>query len=514
MILTPELLAVFWRKVAETPELPKLLEELLPLLKREFSVNEIGVFRWQQKPEKIRFLASSFSQSKSVELSLLRAEIQHWLVDEGFSTQITRVLPLQEDEQHCVILSKLTCAADQQSLLAFICRREQVTFAFNYIAELLPVFAVAANNHLQHQKLRQATKVVQSQCQDLLSKMGKDNMDNQIIGASHGLAQTMEQVSIVAPSDLTVLIRGETGSGKEVVARAILEQSPRADKAFIRVNCGAISPQLIDSELFGHEKGSFTGAAGVKLGWFERADGGTLFLDEIGELSLAAQTRLLRVLQEGTLNRVGGEHEINVNVRIIAATHRNLADMVNVKLFREDLWYRINVFPIYLPALKERKQDITALANHFSKRAAKKLGLPFIPITANQIRMLQAYNWPGNVRELQVVMERAAILGQGKQLNIEASLGPTFKGTAPLTAPTSSENNKELNSIDNNISIEPLEKTIVSSINNALKVTNGKISGEGGAASLLNINPNTLRSKMRKYQITIKYYPSDIQEGH
>ena len=153
-------------------------------------------------------------------------------------------------------------------------------------------------------------------------------MDNQIIGSSHGLAQTMEQVNIVAPSDLTALIRGETGSGKEVVARAIHEQSPRADKAFIRVNCGAISPDLIDSELFGHEKGSFTGAAGVKLGWFERADGGTLFLDEIGELSLAAQTRLLRVLQEGTLNRVGGEREINVNVRIIAATHRNLSDMV------------------------------------------------------------------------------------------------------------------------------------------------------------------------------------------
>ncbi|MGO2477982.1 MAG: sigma-54 interaction domain-containing protein [Pseudoalteromonas sp.] len=506
MILTSELLAIFWRKVAETPELPKLLEELLPFLKREFSMNEIGVVRWQQQPEKIRFLASSFSQSKNVELSLLHGEIQQWFADERFRSQVTRVLPLQQDEQHCVILSKLSCAADQQILLAFIYRREQVTFAFDYIPGLLPIFSVAANNYLQHQKLLQATKVVQSQCQDLLSKMGKDNMDNQIIGSSHGLAQTMEQVNIVAPSDLTALIRGETGSGKEVVARAIHEQSPRADKAFIRVNCGAISPDLIDSELFGHEKGSFTGAAGVKLGWFERADGGTLFLDEIGELSLAAQTRLLRVLQEGTLNRVGGEREINVNVRIIAATHRNLSDMVNEKLFREDLWYRVNVFPIYLPSLRERKQDISALANHFSERAAKKLGLPYIAPTSNQVTTLQAYHWPGNVRELQVVMERAAILGQGKQLDIESSLGPSFKMAVP-SIPI--ENNNEENKLDKNVSIEPLEKTIVSSINNALKVTNGKISGEGGAASLLNINPNTLRSKMRKYQIEIKYFPGN-----
>lgn len=509
MILTSELLAIFWRKVAETPELPKLLEELLPFLKREFSMNEIGVVRWQQQPEKIRFLASSFSQSKNVELSLLHGEIQQWFADERFRSQVTRVLPLQQDEQHCVILSKLSCAADQQILLAFIYRREQVTFAFDYIPGLLPIFSVAANNYLQHQKLLQATKVVQSQCQDLLSKMGKDNMDNQIIGSSHGLAQTMEQVNIVAPSDLTALIRGETGSGKEVVARAIHEQSPRADKAFIRVNCGAISPDLIDSELFGHEKGSFTGAAGVKLGWFERADGGTLFLDEIGELSLAAQTRLLRVLQEGTLNRVGGEREINVNVRIIAATHRNLSDMVNEKLFREDLWYRINVFPIYLPSLRERKQDISALANHFSERAAKKLGLPYIPPTSHQATMLQAYHWPGNVRELQVVMERAAILGQGKQLDIEASLGPSFKVTAPSIP---AENNNHENKLDKSLAIEPLEKTIITSIINTLKVTNGKINGEGGAAKLLKLNPNTLRSKMRKYKISIEYSPKDIKE--
>ncbi len=224
----------------------------------------------------------------------------------------------------------------------------------------------------------------------------------------------MERVQIVATSDMPVLILGETGTGKEVVARAIHGRSPRSSKPFVRVNCGAIPPELIDSQLFGHERGSFTGASEQRKGWFERADGGTLFLDEIGELPLAAQVRLLRVLQEHQFERVEGQSHIHVDVRIVAATHRDLSIMVHNRTFREDLWYRINVFPILLPGLRERVEDIPALVRHFAKRAAEKFGLHYVEPSLAEIKQLMNYRWPGNIRELQAVIDRAVILGGGK----------------------------------------------------------------------------------------------------
>ena len=229
----------------------------------------------------------------------------------------------------------------------------------------------------------------------------------------------MEQIDLVARSQAPVLILGETGSGKEVVARAIHSRSARANKPFLRLNCGAVPPELIDSELFGHERGSFTGATGVRKGWFERADSGTLFLDECGELPPAVQVRLLRILQDGTFERVGAEKHLTVDVRIIAATHRDLHEMVAQGSFREDLWYRIAVFPIRLPPLRERLTDIPALAAHFALRAAKRLGtMPLVPSPAD-IQLLLGYAWPGNARELAAVIERAAILGEGKRLEID-----------------------------------------------------------------------------------------------
>ncbi len=200
-----------------------------------------------------------------------------------------------------------------------------------------------------------------------------DEAREAIVGSESGLRAVMERVQIVAASDMPVLILGETGTGKEVVARAIHGRSPRCSKPFIRVNCGAIPPELIDSQLFGHERGSFTGASEQRKGWFERADGGTLFLDEIGELPLAAQVRLLRVLQEHQFERVGGQSHIHVDVRIVAATHRDLSIMVHNRTFREDLWYRINVFPILLPGLRERVEDIPALVRHFGEARCRKV---------------------------------------------------------------------------------------------------------------------------------------------
>ncbi|WP_205855033.1 sigma-54 interaction domain-containing protein [Pirellula sp. SH-Sr6A] len=341
-----------------------------------------------------------------------------------------------------------------------------------------------------------------------------------IVGADSGLRSVMERVEIVAPSDMPVLILGDTGTGKEVVARAIHQRSSRAGRPFIRVNCGAIPPELIDSQLFGHERGSFTGASDQRKGWFERADGGTLFLDEIGELPLAAQVRLLRVLQEHQIERVGGEEWIHVDVRIVAATHRDLAGMVHQRSFREDLWYRINMFPILLPRLCERIEDIPALARHFAKRASTNFGLPYVELASSDIKQLIEYRWPGNIRELQAVMDRAVILGRGSKLDIENALGigiatryepavetdePTFYEVIPeqpvQRVAVANEGHRVGLEKEPERELDALDNAIRRHIEKALVLTQGQIEGKRGAAHYLKINPHTLRAKMRKLGI-------------
>jgi transcriptional regulator with GAF, ATPase, and Fis domain len=316
----------------------------------------------------------------------------------------------------------------------------------------------------------------------------------------------MERVQLVAQSDVPVLILGETGTGKEVVSRAIHSRSARSSGPFIRVNCGAIPAELIDSQLFGHEKGSFTGAADTRQGWFERADGGTLFLDEIGELPLAAQVRLLRVLQDGFIERVGGQEPIHVDVRIVAATHRDLAAMVGSGTFREDLWYRVNVFPILLPRLRERMEDIPALARHFAQRAAHRFGLPPVEPSASDLQALVSYPWPGNIRELSAVIDRAAILGNGERLDVALALGGTnivHRPTPIAAGPTLYEviPDQPGTITEEQSAVVTLAAAMKSHIERALAATRGKIEGRGGAAELLGINPHTLRARMRKLKI-------------
>jgi transcriptional regulator with GAF, ATPase, and Fis domain len=309
-----------------------------------------------------------------------------------------------------------------------------------------------------------------------------------VVGADTGLREVMREVEQVAPTGAPVLIFGETGSGKEVVARSIHERSGRAEGPILRVNCGAIAPELIDSELFGHERGAFTGAQSQRRGWFERADGGTLFLDEIGELPLPAQVRLLRVVQDGVFERVGGSRPLEVDVRIVAATHRDLSAMVAGGTFREDLWYRINVFTIRLPPLRERQGDIAALAEHFTARAAQRFGLVGLRVTPADVALLQRYEWPGNVRELSAVIERAAIIGEGGRLDIERSLGVSQPRTMPPQAPAISDDDHFLT----------LDQAMARHIERALEKCGGRIDGVRGAAKLLAIHPNTLRSRMQK----------------
>ncbi|HEY8483972.1 MAG TPA: sigma-54 dependent transcriptional regulator [Longimicrobiales bacterium] len=359
-------------------------------------------------------------------------------------------------------------------------------------AALLEPLSAALRIDLQRTELVRYREALEADKQALLSRLERQEITEAIVGADGGLREVMEQVVQVARTDVPVLLLGETGTGKEVIAREIHRLSPRAKGPVVRVNCGAIPAGLIDSELFGHERGSFTGAVSDRAGWFERADGGTLFLDEIGELPADAQVRLLRVLQDGTFERVGGRRTYRVDVRIVAATHRDLEAMVREGTFREDLWYRISVFPIRLPPLRERPGDIPALAEHFAWRAGKRLGgVPLAP-TPEDVELLLQYSWPGNVRELAAVIERAVILGGGRRLEIAAALGGAFVGRAKAPAKAERAERERFLTLD---------EAMTRHIEAALRATGGRIEGPSGAAALLGINPHTLRARMRKLGI-------------
>src|SRR5215212_6897410 len=319
---------------------------------------------------------------------------------------------------------------------------------------------------------------------------------DQIIGRSESLRKVLRQAEQVAPLDTTVTLLGETGTGKELLAHAIHNLSPRKSRTLVKVNCAALPGTLIESELFGYEKGAFTGAESRRLGRFEIANSGTLLLDEVGELPLDMQAKLLRVLEEGELERVGGSHTIKVDVRVIAATNRNLEDAVRNGEFRSDLYYRLNIFPITLPPLRERREDIPLLVTHLVTQLSKKLGKTIDAVPKETMARLRNYDWPGNIRELRNVIERAVIITQGSELSVLDDLN--------LQPPVLEHHGRARHDVfEDSIPpvVETLEQTEYNLIMRTLKNVHWKLEGTGGAAELLNLHPSTLRSKMRKLGI-------------
>jgi formate hydrogenlyase transcriptional activator len=339
-------------------------------------------------------------------------------------------------------------------------------------------YATAIDVHEQHT----AAMRLENENVALREEITRSSMFEEIVGSSEPMQRVLSSVQKVAKSDSTVLITGETGTGKELIARAVHMHSRRASKAFIRVNCAAIPPALIASELFGHEKGAFTGALQKRLGRFEAADGGTLFLDEIGDLPMETQIALLRVLQEREFERIGSQHSISIDVRVVAATNVDLVARMAAGTFRQDLFYRLSVFPIALPSLRERAEDIPLLVEYFVERYARKAAKRINRIDAPTLELLKTYKWPGNIRELQNVIERSVILCDCDVFSIDASWLTNASGDVPTLRHTLS------------VELANREKEL---IENALAASGGRVSGPTGAAARLNMPRQTLTSKMK-----------------
>jgi PAS domain S-box-containing protein len=360
---------------------------------------------------------------------------------------------------------------------------------------LMGVLADVTERKLAEEEIRRLKERLEAENVYLRREVSEAYRDREIIGRSEGILKVLRQVNQVAGTDMTVLVLGETGTGKELVARAVHGQSGRRERPLVKVNCSALPGELIESELFGHEKGAFTGATGRQVGRFELADGGTVFLDEVGDLPLKLQAKLLRVLQEGEFERLGSGKTIKVDVRVITATNRDLLQAVQRGRFRVDLYYRLNVYPIGLPSLRERREDIGLLAEVFLREASRRLGRLFDPISGEVLEALRRYEWPGNIRELQNVIERAAVISTGRLFQLPeewaVSFGPPSRGEA-------AEVSRAIESPAREATLEELERRHILQI---LQQTRWRVEGSKGAAAILGLNPSTLRSRMHKLGI-------------
>jgi len=366
----------------------------------------------------------------------------------------------------------------------------------SFLTQAANQIALAVENALDYREIRELKEQLSKEKLYLEDEIRAEMNFTQVIGDSASLRKVLKRVATVAPTDSTVLIYGETGTGKELIARAIHDLSPRQSKPFVKLNCAAIPTGLLESELFGHEKGAFTGAIAQRIGRFEVADGGTIFLDEIGEIPVELQTKLLRVLQEREFERLGSSRTLRTNARLIAATNRDLEAMVSEQKFRSDLFFRLNVFPVHVPPLRERQGDIPLLVRHFTQQFSRRMKKTIETIPSAAMDALSRYHWPGNIRELQNVIERAVIISAGPALSIDVSdlKFPTTSHSEGKAITASPQSNSALRDV--------LEDTERQQIIKALKQSNWVVAGPNGAAARLGINRSTLQVRIRKLGIS------------
>ncbi|MCF8044552.1 MAG: sigma 54-interacting transcriptional regulator [Desulfarculaceae bacterium] len=499
-------------RICSSLDIDKALESCLDYLKNFIPADSINLSVYLQDVQMLQFVAVAGDTEEKPNTNAISTPAIDWEAPENQQPELPdlHVVNHPENEPEIVkILQQLNIGSDFSIMVM------RLSLDGNYIGEvavkssgtgrytdrhgrlfvqLRDPLAIALANALKHREVVRLNEVLADDSryfqQELRTRKGEE-----IVGANFGLSGVMHQVRQVAQLDNPVLLLGETGCGKGIIADTIHKLSNRSRGPMIIVNCGAIPGSLLESELFGHEKGAFTGAERQKRGRFERGQGGTVFLDEIGELPLQFQAKLLHVLQHREIERVGGQETVSLDIRIIAATNRDLAGMVRSGDFREDLWYRLNVFPVMVPPLRQRKEDIPALLHYFLQRKAVELKLPFRPkLPAGHLDRLMAHDWPGNVRELENFVERALIQSTGEELDISSVTGVSSGTDTALPE----------KAVDRNQPFPSLDAVCAAHIQQALTRTGGKISGPDGAAELLEIHPNTLRQRMDNLGIAYK----------